>query len=230
MSKNHLKPQSAPKTWVIKRKNVRYVTRPHPGAHLRELSMPLNLVFKNLLGIVKTNKEVKKILHEQEILVDGKIRRDYKYSMGLLDVLSITKTKEHFVMLLNEQNKLFLQSIDKKDSTHKISKITGKKILKKGITQLKTLDGRVILVKKDQFKTGDSVLLDIPKQEVKETLKFEKGATILLYKGKYAGTIATLSDIKDNVLTFKKDSKEFETRKKYAIVIGKDKPLIKITK
>ncbi|MFH1771057.1 MAG: 30S ribosomal protein S4e [archaeon] len=229
MPKNHLKPQSAPKTWVIKRKNVKYVTRPHPGAHLMELSMPLNLVFKNLLQTVKTNKEVKKILHEQEILVDGKPRKDHKYSMGLLDVLSITKTKENFVMLINEQNKLSLQPIDKKDSTHKISKITGKKCLKKGAIQLKTLDGRVIVVKKDNFKTGDSVLLSLPKQEVEETLKFEKGATILLFKGKYAGAIATISEIKDKILVFKKDSKEFETKKEYAIVIGKDKPVIKIT-
>ena len=57
MPKNHLKPQKAPKTWVIKRKNVRFITRPKPGAHEMSFSMPLNLIFKNILEKVKTNKE-----------------------------------------------------------------------------------------------------------------------------------------------------------------------------
>lgn len=230
MSKNHLKPQKAPNTWVIKRKNTKYVTRPNAGAHKMAFSMPINLVLKNMLKVAKTTKEAKKILHDQEIFVDGKRRKDFRYPMGLMDVLSIPKTKEYFVMLLNEQNKLYLLPIEKKNAEQKISKVTGKKYVKKGILQLKTFDGRVILVKKDEFKTGDSVVLSIPKQEVKEVLKLEKGAQIILFKGKYAGTVTMVEDIQDNVLKFKKDSKAYETRKAYAIVIGKNKPLINIQK
>ncbi|NQU98362.1 30S ribosomal protein S4e [Candidatus Woesearchaeota archaeon] len=228
MTKNHLKPQKAPKTWTIKRKNTRFVTRPNAGAHRIELSMPINIVLRNLLGVANTNKEVKKILHDQEVLIDGKRRKDYKFSIGLMDVLSIPKINKHFVMLLNEQNKLFLQPIDKKDSNQKISKITGKKIVKKGATQLKTHDGRTFLVKKDEYQVGDSVLVSLPKQEIKSVLKLEKGATITLYRGKYTGTIATVSEVKNGILTFNKDSKEFETKKVYAIVIEKDKPIMKV--
>ncbi|MBU1855132.1 MAG: 30S ribosomal protein S4e, partial [Nanoarchaeota archaeon] len=77
MTKNHLKPQKAPQTWSIKRKQVKFVTRPNPGAHKREFSMPINLVLKNLLNKAQTNKEAKKILHDQEILVNGKRRKDH---------------------------------------------------------------------------------------------------------------------------------------------------------
>ncbi|MFH1589768.1 MAG: 30S ribosomal protein S4e [archaeon] len=228
MSKNHLKPQHAPTTWTIQRKTVRYVTRPNAGAHSMDLSMPINLILKNLLKIAKTNKEVKKILHEQEVLVDGTRRKDYRYPMGLMDVLSIPKIKESYVMLLNEQNKLFLQQIYNKDSSTKISKITGKKILKKGVVQLKTLDGRTLKVKKDTYKTGESIVITIPGQEIKETLKLEKGTPILMFRGRYAGSMATIVSIEGQTLKFMKDSKEFETKKSYAIAIGKDKPLIKI--
>ncbi|MBC8500458.1 MAG: 30S ribosomal protein S4e [DPANN group archaeon] len=227
MPKNHLKAQNAPRTWAIKRKNITFVTKPNSGAHRTELSMPLNLVLKNLLRKATTNKEAKKILHNQEILVNGRRRKDYKFSIGLLDILSIPKTNEYYLMLINTQNKLLFQSIDKKESNQKICKITGKKIVKKGLTQLKTLDGRIILVKKDTYKTGDTVLVSLPKQEIKEVLKLEKGATVILFRGKYTGTIATVVEVKDAILIFKLDSQTLETRKEYSIVIGKDKPLIK---
>ncbi|MBU0472020.1 MAG: 30S ribosomal protein S4e [Nanoarchaeota archaeon] len=228
MTKNHLKPQKAPQTWSIKRKQVKFVTRPNPGAHKREFSMPINLVLKNLLNKAQTNKEAKKILHDQEILVNGKRRKDHRFSVGLMDIMSLPKINEYFLMFLNSKNKLYLQLIDKKDSNEKISKITGKKLVKKGLMQLSTLDGRNILVKKGDYKVGDSITLSIPKQEVKSILKLEIGASILLYKGKYTGIIGTVFNIKEGLLAFKSDSKEYETKKEYAIVIGKDKPIIKI--
>lgn len=228
MPKNHLKVQHTPNTWPIKRKNATFITRPHPGAHKMELSLPLNIIFKKLLGKAKTNKEVTKLLHNHEILLNGKRKKDYKQAMGLLDILFIPTTGESYTMLIGTNKKLTMQEIDKKEASQKICKIVGKKIVKKGVTQLKTHDGRTILVKKDEYKTGESILLSIPKQEIKQLLKLEAGACILLTGGKYVGKIASVVEINADVLRFKHDSKEFETKKDYATVIGKDKPLINI--
>lgn len=228
MPKNHLKTHKAPKTWTVERKKTTFVTRPNPGAHKLDLSMPLNLVLRNILGWAKTNKQAKKILHEQEVLVNGKRRKDFKYPVGLLDIISTPKTGHNYLMLINTKNKLFLQEIDKKEIGQKISKITGKNVMKKGKVHLKTLDGRTILVKKDTYRTGDSVVVSIPKQEIKETLKLEKGSTIILFRGKYVGTVAQVVDVKNEVLIFTKDNHTLETKKAYSIVIGKDKPIIKI--
>jgi len=228
MSKNHLKTLNTPKTWTINRKESKFVTRPNPGAHKIELSLTLNMILKTILGRASTKKEVKKILHKGEVLVNGKKRTDVAYPMGLMDILTIPKNKESHIMLINSQNKLYLQSIDTKEADRKLSKIIDKKITKKGITQIKTLDGRTILVKKNVYKTGDTIVLSIPKQEIKDIIKLEKGATILLFRGKHVGKIATITEIQGTVLKFKHESGEFETKKNYAIVIGKDKPLIKI--
>lgn len=228
MPKNHLKAQNAPKTWPIKRKNVKFTTKPNPGAHPKALSMPINLVFKNLIRLASTNKEVKKILHDQEILVDGKRRKDYRYPVGLMDVLSIPKVNKHYRILINSLNKLYAQEIDKKEASIKISKLTGKTIIKGGIVQLKTLDGRTIKVKKDEYQTSDSLLITIPEQEIKSTLKLEAGSTIILYKGKYVGKIGTVIEAKNGVLRFKDSKEEHETKKGYAIVLGKTKSEIKI--
>lgn len=228
MPKNHLKAHNAPKTWDIKRKNMVFVTRPNPGAHKIDFSMPINLVLKRMLKKATTNKEVKKILHDQEVLVNGKKRKDYRYPVGLLDVITFPLINESFIMLINKFGKLYFNTIDKKNADVKLSKISGKKILGKDKIQLQTFDGRSILVKKDDFKTGDTLVISIPKQEIKDIIKLEKGAKILIYSGKYIGQVAEVVEIKDDVLTFKSGKEMLETKRQYAIVIGKDKPIINI--
>jgi len=230
MPKNHLKTQQAPKTWPIKRKNVVFTTRPNPGAHNMNLSMPINIVLRNLLNKAQTNKEVKKILHDEEVLVDGKRRKDYRYPVGLMDVISLPKIKEHYRILINDLNRLYAQSIDNKEANFKLSKITNKKQIKGNKTQLLTMDGRTIIVTKDNYKTRSTLVLELPKQLIKNTIALEKGVIIILYAGKYVGKIGTVIDIEGNILKFKDSKNEYKTKTEYAIVIGKDKSEIKIAK
>ncbi|MAG38737.1 30S ribosomal protein S4e [Candidatus Woesearchaeota archaeon] len=225
MPKNHLKTQKAPRTWPIKRKNTKFISRPNPSAHSLELSLPLVIVLRDLLKKAKTNKEVKNILHNQDIFVNGKNRNNNKFSMGLMDVLSIKKENEHYIMLINSQNKLYLHPISKKSSLQKTSKIKDKKIGKNGIIQLNTLDGRTILIKKSDGKPGDSVVLSIPSQELLRTLKLEKGAKVLLFKGKHVGKIVLLESVRNGIIIFKHNSKKFETKKDCAMVV--DESLLK---
>ena len=70
MSKSHLKRLAVPKTWDIKKKGIKFVTRPNLGAHPRKLSVPINLVIRDLLSYAKSNKEVKYILSEN--LINGR--------------------------------------------------------------------------------------------------------------------------------------------------------------
>ncbi len=228
MPKNHLKAQNAPRTWPIKRKNVVFTTRPNPGAHSQDLSIPINVVLRDLLGKANTNKEAKKVLHDQEILVNGKRRKDYRYPVGIFDVLSIPLEKEHYTILVNKQNKLFIHPLSEKESEFKLSKLVNKKIIGKDKIQLLTLDGRTIIVKKNAYKTGDTLVFSIPKQEIKEVLTFEKGATVILFKGSHVGKIAEVVEIDGLTLKFKVENEEFETKKNYAFVIGKDKPIINV--
>ncbi len=224
MTKNHLKMQMVPKTWPIERKKYNFVTRPKPGAHKKELSIPLNILLRDVLEKARTKKEVKKILKDYEVLVNGKRRYEDKFSVGLLDVFAIPKENEQYVMLINEHNTLFFKPLDKKDSESKISKISDKKLIGKGKIQITTFDGRTILASKDEYKTGDSVLLSIPKQEIKEVFRLESGAPIFLFKGRHVGKFASIVEIKGKLLRFKSGSDEYETNKDYAIVIGnKDK-------
>jgi ribosomal protein S4E len=95
--------------------------------------------------------------------------------------------------------------------------------------QLNLLDGRNIFFDKHHYKVKDSLLLTMPEQIVKEHLSFEKGALVLLYQGKHIGKTGKISDVKKDSIMIKTNDDEFETKTEYALVIGKDSALVKMT-
>src|SRR3989344_6450651 len=113
----HIKRLAAPKTWPIERKKTKWVTRPNPGSHPLERCLSLNFVLKEMLQYAKTSREVKKILNQEKISVDSKVRKDPHFPVGLLDVLTIKDTNEHFRVFLNKKGKLMLHKIKKEEST-----------------------------------------------------------------------------------------------------------------
>ena len=225
--KSHLKRPAIPKSWPVKRRNIVFITRPSPGPHPFNLSIPLKILIRDVLGFAKNSKEVKKILHNNEILVDCIRRKELKFPVGIMDVVDIKKIEQQFRIML-DKGKIGLISIDKKESTIKPCKIIGKTKVK-GKTQLNLYDGKNILVDKDDYKNGDTVVISLPKQEIKEHIKLQKGCYIYLIGGKHNADIGKIEDIISNKITYKRESGEIiETLKKYVFVIGKDKPIISL--
>lgn len=229
MVKNHLKSLSAPKTWAIKRKEQVYILRPRGSGQKQNFCMPIGIVFKEMLKYCKTSKEVKIILAEKNILVDGKKVKKIDDSIGLFSTLSITATNEYFRLTINKNGKLELKKIDKADSILKPSVIKNKKIIGKGKIQLNMTDGRNMLIKKDDYQTGDTLIITLPEQEVKQHLKLGKGITIILTGGKHIGSKGTIEEITDNKIKFiSEDEKTYETEKRYAVAIGEKKAIITV--
>lgn len=232
MVQRHLIRLVAPKSWIISRKGNKFVTRPNPGAHPLERCMPLNLLIKDMLKYAKKTREVKKILNAKKILVDNVPREDFKFGVGLMDVISIPETDEHFRLLLSKNGKFFMQNINKSDANIKPCKIIGKKILKKKKVQLNLFDSRNVLVDKDNYNVGDTVLYEFSSKMIKGLIKFEKGALIYIMHGKYGGNVAVLENVTNyygsqpsTIKLKSKEGSEFETLKEYAFVI--DNSIIK---
>ncbi|MEA3430980.1 MAG: 30S ribosomal protein S4e [Nanoarchaeota archaeon] len=228
MPKKHLKRIAAPRTWPIKRKGIKFVARPLPGKHKLNLGMPINVVFSEILKITKTTKETEKILYHKEILVDGRKIKDKKALVGLMDVISIPLTKEYYRLIINEHGWISSTPIDVKESKLKICKIMGKRKVK-GKIQFNLDDGRNILSEENAYKVGDSLLITLPEQKIEAHLKFEKGAAVYMIAGKRIGTLGTISEIKEKSLLCKNsEDEQFETVKNHVLIVGKDKPVIKV--
>jgi small subunit ribosomal protein S4e len=180
-----------------------------------------------MLSYGKTNKEVKNILNKQEVLVDGVRRKETKFIVGLMDVISIPSLKESFRVILNKNGKLDIIKIDENESKTKICKIIGKKMIK-NMVQVNLFDGRNIISENKECNVGDSLVIEVPKQNIKSTLKLNRGASVLITKGKNAGRIAVVDDIKGDIMKCRADDDVFETLKSYAFVVGNEKPVLKV--
>lgn len=227
--KRHLKRLVIPKSWPIKREGIVFTTKPNPGPHPLKSALPLKLVIRDVLGIAKTSRDVTQIMYNNEILVDGVRRKEPKFPAGIMDVIEIKKTNEYFRVVLNKE-KISLIPIDKKEAGIKPCKIIGKSKVK-GKTQLNLYDGKNIVTEKDDYRVGDTVVVSLPKQDIKEHIRLEKGCCIYLIGGKHNGDIGSIEDVISNKITYKgKNGEVIETLKKYVFVVGKDKPIVSLTK
>src|SRR3989338_8027501 len=230
MVKNHLKRLAAPRSWPIRRKEKKFITKANPGMHSLEQGMPLSIFVKDVLGYAKTGREVKKILQDKEVAVDCVRRKDYRFSVGLMDSLGFHEIKKYYRVALDKKGKLSLVEIKKEEASIKPCKITGKSRFK-GKIQLNLFDGRNILVDKDDYRVNDTIIVSLPKQEIKKHIKSEKNAAVILTGGAHIGNTGVVEDIVGDKIRYKSsDGNVFETLKKYAFVLGREKPEIRIEK
>ncbi|MEK6835562.1 MAG: 30S ribosomal protein S4e [Nanoarchaeota archaeon] len=228
MAKRHLFSLNAPANWPIDRKKYTWITRPLPGPHPLHRCLPLSLVIHKLLGYAKTMREIKLILNQGEILIDKKVRKDYKFPVGIMDAIEIKKTNEAFRLIINNKNKYQLIKINKDNTKLKPCKIINKTTLNKGLTQLNLYDGRNIIVEKDGYKTGDTIILDLETNKIISHLKLEKGSLVYITDGKYTGNLAKIDSIinaknlQPAKIVFTLDDKKLQTLKDYAFVINKE--------
>ncbi len=230
MSK-HLKRLAAPRALRVHRKERVWTVKSAPGPHPLKRSIPLALAIRDYLRLCDTYKEVNRIIANGEILVDGVPRKDRKYALGLMDVLSIPSLKKDYRVLFDQRGKLTLVPIASKDAGWKLCRIENKTILKGKKIQLHMHDGRNAMVDKDECATGDVVKLSFKDKKVSDVIKFEKGAVSMIIGGSHIGEIANISDIeviassKSNLAKMKGTS-EFSTLQEYVFPIGKTKPII----
>lgn len=244
MVKRHLKRLAAPKTWLIERKTHKWVVRPRPGPHPLERCLPLLLIVRDILGYADTAREARRIISSGKILVDGVPRKDYKFPVGLMDVLSIPDMGEHYRVLLDERQSITLVRIDEEEARYKLCRIDNKTTVKGGHIQLNLHDGRNILVRvsdptnpvEDIYRTGDVLKIEVPSQRILDHIRMEKGNLAMIIGGKNTGRIGIFEELvvlrspSPNVAILRdvRDGSEIRVIKPYVFMIGREKPEITI--
>ncbi|MBE6488287.1 MAG: 30S ribosomal protein S4e [Methanosphaera stadtmanae] len=232
-SRKHLKRFKAPKMWPIHVKEETWTTKTSAGPHALNESLPLVMVLRDILGVASNAREAKIILNNGDVLVDGTVRKDHRFPVGFMDVISIPKLNKYYRILPDYKGRLVLHEIDEKDSNFKLVSIKNKTTIKGGKTQLNLHDGRNVLCE-DEYKTGDVLLLEIPEQNISDSIKFEEGSLGLITGGKHIGelgrikTITVTQSSKSNTVLMETDEGSFLTLAKYVFVIGQDKPVISL--
>jgi len=242
--RRHLKRKPAPEFWPIHRKEAVWTVKPNAGPHPISRCIPLTLVLRDVLSVAKTRSEAKTIIHEEKIMVDGKVQREELFPTGLMDVVSIPDMEKWYRVLPYEKG-LLLHPINKDEATFKLCRIENKKVLSRGNVQLNLHDGRNVLVKvkdpnkpeEDVFHTLDTLKISLPNQEILGHMKLAEGASALIVGGKNAGKHGKIVAIEQRSRQKRKNSlvtvedergNRFQTTVDYVFVLGDKKPHVSL--
>src|SRR5664280_1165046 len=160
-SRKHLKRFKSPEHWPIHPKEDTWTVKPSAGPHAIEESLPLLIVVRDILKVADNAREAKIIINNGDILVDGRARKDYKFPVGFMDVISLPKAEKVYRVLPDHKGRLTLHPISEKNAEFKLCMITDITTIKGGKIQLNLHDGRNSVVDKE-YKSGDVVVVEIP--------------------------------------------------------------------
>ncbi len=183
----HLKRTKAEKTWPIPRKGSVYLAKP---SHAKKHGIALIIMIRDVLEIVKSKKEAKKILNQGKIKINNKAIRDEKYPLLIFDKLEIGG--KIYQIIISENKKFEAREV--KNLETKTAKIINKKILKSGKIQINLSDGRNI-TSKEKLKTGDSLVLNLKDNKIEKILQLKEGADIYVTGGKHLGKMGKIEKI-----------------------------------
>ena len=242
--RGHLKRKPAPKMWPIHRKEAVWTVMPKPGPHSISRSLPLALIVRDMLGFAKTAKEAKKIFLQGKITVDGKVRRDERFLVGLMDVISILDAKKAYRVLPSGKG-LFLHPIGADEAAFRLCRIENKTVVKGGNIHLDFHDGSSSLInvsdsqnpEETVYHTLDVLNLSVPDRELLGYTKLIVGAPAIVIGGKNmgkSGKVATIEKKSDkkrrNLLVTLKDvnGNQFQTILDFVFILGDTEPFISL--
>ncbi len=234
--KKHLKRKPAPKLWPIHRKESVWTTKPKPGPHPTSLCITLALLVRDILGLARTQKEVKTIVSTGKVNVDGKPRYDGLFPIGLMDVVSIPDVKKDYRVLPSEKGSI-LHPIEEEEAKFKLCRIENKTITKGGHIQLNLHDGTNMIIpvkdpkkpEEDVYETLDVLKISTPEREILDHMSLNVGVAAVVIGGKNVGKCGKITDIKEKpsqkhrkLLTTiqDKNGKSFQTILDFVFVVG----------
>src|SRR2546428_3280284 len=141
-----LKREPARGFWAIKRKERTWAPNTRPGPNSRQKSLPLVIIIREILGYARTSKEAIQIINSGKVKIDGILRRDHRFPVGLMDVLQIEGAGQVFRILPKPNRGLVPTPISEKEAGFKLCKIIGKRSIEGGKVQLSLHDGRSIIL------------------------------------------------------------------------------------
>ena len=127
-------------------------------------------------------REVKMILNDKEgnVKVDNKPRKDHGYPTGLMDVVTIEKTKENFRILYDVKGRFILKKIKSDEAKFKLCKVKSRAVGPNKIPYIVTHDGRTFRYPDPKISVNDTLKLNLVENKIMEVFPFEIGCTVYI--------------------------------------------------
>ncbi|MGA9169721.1 MAG: 30S ribosomal protein S4e [Nitrososphaeraceae archaeon] len=228
-----VKRQMAPTFWNIRRKKGRFVLRVKPGGHSKRRAYPLGIILRDVLKIANTMHEAERIVNGGKIKVDGIIRRDVNFGVGLMDIVELASIGQAYRFVPKDSRLLVPVSVNDDEKFKKLLKITSKVAIKGSKVQYGFHDGRTV-ISDQKMRVGDTCVVQLPESKINEHIEFERGSVVLVTSGVNAGGVGKVEDIRDGVFSLPKRAlvsfaeRSVELPVEIIMTVGSERPLIKV--
>jgi small subunit ribosomal protein S4e len=229
-----VKRQMAPTFWNIRRKESQFVLRVRPGGHAKNKAYPIGIILRDVLKIANTMHEAENIVRAGKVKIDGSIRRDVNFGVGLIDVMELITTGQVFRFVSKDSKLLVPLSINPEEKSKKMIKITSKVVTAGNRLSYGFHDGRTI-ISDQKMRVGDTCLVESLDNKIIQHVRFETGCMALVTSGENAGSIGKVEDIRDGIFSLPRRAlvsfaeRSVELPVAIVMAIGSEKPLLQVS-
>jgi len=232
---NHLKRLNAPDSWHIAKKTRTFITKTAPGPHNAN-AMPIAVWLRDHMGFARNMKEIKQVLRQKDVIVNGRPCRDPKMGVGIFDIIAMPKINKYYRILRDKDGRHVSVEIDAESAKTRLCKVKNKTIVANGKVQLNMRDGSN-LIADNTYKSGDSVIVSLePETRLKIVghFPFAAGNMAMIIGGKHSGKVARILEIvkmpgsspNKIILQDETTGTKFDTVSPYIYMVGTKTPAI----
>ena len=229
---NHLKRLVAPGSWHIPKKVQKFVMKTAPGPH-NAGALPVGVWLREHIGLAGNASEVRKILHQRDVIVNGRACRNPQMGLGVFDIVSIPKLAKHYRIQLDKRGNLIAVDISAASAKTRLCKIRNKTTVRGGRVQLNLAFGANVLAD-NTYRAKDSIVMTLgidgeERFRIVDHFPFEEGNVAMVVGGKHSGKVAriveivrTASSVPNRVILVDDSTDErFETIEEYIFMVGR---------
>jgi small subunit ribosomal protein S4e len=233
---DHLKRFKAPDSWHISKKTNKFITKTAPGPHNAN-ALPVAVWLRDQMGYAMNLKEVKQILNQHDLVINGRACRDPKMGIGIFDIIAMPKIGKYYRMLRDKNGRHKTVEIDAEAAKTRLAKIKDKTVVSDGKVQLNLRFGANILAD-NSYKPNDSVVLSLEHEnrfKIVDHFPFAIGNMAMVIGGKHSGKVARIAGITrvsgsgPNRVTLEdaETKDQFETVDTFIYMVGRETPALK---
>lgn len=176
----------------LPRKGSKYIAR---AMRFSKSSVPVVIAVRDMLNLAATTKEVKQMVHEKMLKINGKIVSDIHQP---IPIFSIFHADKNYRITVKPTGRFEFE--DTIDMTRP-AKVVGKTAVRGGAIQYNLHDGTNI-ISKDNINVGDTLIMDF-ENKIKKHLAVDKGKNVFVMSGSNIGESGSIVAIGGNNVTIK---------------------------
>jgi len=232
---DHLKRLNAPDSWHIAKKTTKFVTKTSAGPHNAN-AMPVAVWLRDRMGFARNMKEVKQILSQKDVIINGRPCRDPKMGIGIFDIISMPKIGKYYRILRDKDGRHVSVEIDSESAKTRLCKVKNKTVVTGRRIQLNMRDGANIIAD-NTYKPGDSIVISLEPEtrfKILDHFPFAVGNMAMIIGGKHSGKVARIAEITkvpgsvpNRVILEDESTKaRFDTITPYIYMVGRQTPAL----